>query len=218
VGEPVVPARARAERADREDELVLPGVDFERHLVSVRRSEGAQYGELEVVHSLVGKVEPGSHTSEDEGRDAAKRLVRRNRQDDSVAHEGFPWARVERLERDRLHSEAVAMSDEFDVTVETAPDGALVMRVTGDLDLATSPRFEDTLSSAPAASHVVIDLTGCTFLDSSGVRVLVQAARNIPEGRRRVDLVTANAGILRVLEITGVDRMMPVHPSLEQAL
>jgi len=110
------------------------------------------------------------------------------------------------------------MSDEFDVTVETAPDGALVMRVTGDLDLATSPRFEDTLSSAPAASHVVIDLTGCTFLDSSGVRVLVQAARNIPEGRRRVDLVTANAGILRVLEITGVDRMLPVHPSLEQAL
>ena len=112
----------------------------------------------------------------------------------------------------------MAMSDEFDVTAETTPGGAFVLHVTGDLDLATSPRFEDTLSSAPAASHVVIDLTGCTFLDSSGVRVLVQAARNTPEGRRRVDLVTANAGILRVLEITGIDRMMLVHPSLEEAL
>lgn len=107
---------------------------------------------------------------------------------------------------------------EFDVTTESAGEDALVVRVSGDLDLATSPRFSDALAAAPATRRVVIDLTSCTFLDSSGVRALVQAARKIPEGERRVDVVAGSPAILRILEITGVDRMVPVHRSLEEAL
>ena len=106
---------------------------------------------------------------------------------------------------------------EFEVTVESAGEEVLVARVSGDLDLATSPRFSEALAAAPAARRVVIDLTDCTFLDSSGVRALVQAVREIPEGERRVDVV-AGPAILRVLEITGVDRMVPVHRTAEDAL
>jgi anti-sigma B factor antagonist len=112
----------------------------------------------------------------------------------------------------------VSVPNEFDVIMESAGQNALVVRVSGDLDLATSPRFSETLAGARAASHVVIDLTGCTFLDSSGVRALVQATRKIPESERRVDLVAGSPAILRVLEITGLDRMVRVHGSLEDAL
>ena len=108
--------------------------------------------------------------------------------------------------------------NEFVVTTESAGEDALVVRVSGDLDLATSPRFSEALAAAAATRHVVIDLTGCTFLDSSGVRALAQAARKIPEGERRVDVVAGSPGVRRVLEITGVDRMVPVHRSLEDAL
>ena len=112
----------------------------------------------------------------------------------------------------------MASPDEFEVAVETAREDALVIRLSGDLDLASSPRFEDALAAAPPATHVVIDLTGCTFLDSSGVRALIRAVRGAPEDGRRVDVVAASAAVLRVLEITGVNRMVSVHPSLEEAL
>jgi anti-anti-sigma factor len=111
----------------------------------------------------------------------------------------------------------VVTPDEFDVAVETLREGTIVVHITGDLDLATSPRVDDTLSSAGVA-HVVIDLAGCTFLDSSGVRVLVEAVRDAPERGRRVSIVAADTGIRRVLEITGVDTMAPVHSSVEEAL
>jgi anti-sigma B factor antagonist len=113
----------------------------------------------------------------------------------------------------------VTAPNEFDVSAETAGEGALVVRVSGDLDLATSPRFTEALAAAPAARHLVIDLTDCTFLDSSGVRALVQAVREIPAaGERHVDVVAWSPAILRVLEITGVDRMVPVHRTAEDAL
>jgi anti-sigma B factor antagonist len=112
----------------------------------------------------------------------------------------------------------VTASNEFDVTAETARKGVVVVRVTGDLDLATAPRFAHAVVATPTAPHVVIDLTACTFLDSSGVRALVQAVRETTEAGRRVDVVAASAAILRVLEITAVDRMVSVHPSLEDAL
>lgn len=112
----------------------------------------------------------------------------------------------------------MASPDEFEFTVETAREGALVIRVTGDLDLASSPRFEEALATAPTATHVVIDLTGCTFLDSSGVRAVIQTVHEVSEGGQRVDVVAASAAILRVLEITGVNRMVSIHLSLEDAL
>ena len=109
------------------------------------------------------------------------------------------------------------MPGDFDVRVKTMPAGAVVLHVSGELDLATASRLEDAIADAAPAAHIVIDLSDCTFLDSSGVRSLVKAGRETqPEAR--VDLVTADASILRVLEITGVDTVLTVHPSVEAAL
>lgn len=109
------------------------------------------------------------------------------------------------------------MSDDFDVQTEMVPGGAVVLRVSGELDLATVPRLEEVLATV-SADPTVIDLSECTFLDSSGVRVLASAGRKLSEAGRRFAVVASNPSLLRVLEITGVDTMLAVHHSTESAL
>ena len=99
------------------------------------------------------------------------------------------------------------------------PGGAAVVRVSGELDLATAAKLENSLSElAPHADPVVMDLSECTFLDSAGTRVLLAAARGLAGEARSLRVVTTDPRILRVLEITAVDTMIAVHPSVEAAL
>lgn len=91
------------------------------------------------------------------------------------------------------------------------------VHVSGELDLATAPRLEEALADV-STETLVIDLSGCTFLDSAGIRTLVGAARERSTTGSTLRLVTADPGILRLLEITGVDTLIHVHPSLDAAL
>jgi anti-sigma B factor antagonist len=101
-----------------------------------------------------------------------------------------------------------------DFAVEVEPgDESVVVHVTGELDMASAETFEAAVSSAPASSHVVIDLDACSFLDSAGVRVITAAMR----GADRLSIVATDAGVLRVLEITGIDTLVSVFPSIEAA-
>ncbi len=117
----------------------------------------------------------------------------------------------------RLDSPFVSTSRDFDLRVETTPAGAAVLRVSGELDLATAPRLEQAVARARPATPIVIDLSRCTFVDSAGMRSLVNASKSAsPEGR--VHLVATDPNILRVLEITGIDTVVAVHASVEAAL
>ena len=84
--------------------------------------------------------------------------------------------------------------------------------------MATCPQLEDVLRGTDLRKRIVIDLSGCTFLDSSAVRALVGAARAAESAGGDVALVTSDQGILRVLEIASVEMMLPVHETVEQAL
>jgi anti-sigma B factor antagonist len=112
----------------------------------------------------------------------------------------------------------VARAGDVEVTRETLSGGIVVVRVEGELDLATCASFEGALGPAEAGGRLVIDLTECTFLDSSAVRLLVGAVRDADESGGKVSLVASDPGILRVLEIAAVDTMLPVHESLDSAL
>lgn len=108
---------------------------------------------------------------------------------------------------------------DFDVRVEETSGGSVVVHVSGELDLATTSTLEEALTRVPDGGHVVIDLAACSFLDSSGVRVLATTARRIQASSGRLDLVVADeSGIARVLEITGIDTLVGVHSSLDAAL
>jgi anti-anti-sigma factor len=107
---------------------------------------------------------------------------------------------------------------EFDVSTRLVSEGTLTVGVVGELDMSTSVRVEEAISFAPPADRVIVDLTQCSFLDSAGVRLLVKTHRELASAGGRVELVASDPNILRVLEITNVGTMMPVHPTLDAAL
>jgi anti-sigma B factor antagonist len=112
----------------------------------------------------------------------------------------------------------VARAGDVEVTREHLAGGATVVRVEGELDMATSSSFEEVLDAEDLGEQLVIDLTDCTFLDSSAVRLLVEAARAAQQANGNVSLVTGDPGIRRVLEIAAVDTILPVHDNLDSAL
>jgi anti-anti-sigma factor len=92
------------------------------------------------------------------------------------------------------------------------------VKVFGELDLATTPKLEGALAESGSALPMILDLSECTLVDSSGVRALVNAARATRDAGHRLAVVADDPGILRVLEITAVDELMTVHPTLDAAL
>lgn len=208
---------AVAEPPERESQRAAVGVDLDRGRVPVSRVQHAHDGELEVVHPLVCEICATSDAPYDECRHAPKAGVGRDREDDSIAHADLEFG-LWKLDHDGLDSFAVSTTDDFDVRTELTQGGAVV-HVSGELDLATASKLEDVVVALPSsADPVVVNLSECTFLDSAGMRVLLTAARRLADEDRDLRLVSADPRILRVLEITAIDTLIAVHPSLEAAL
>jgi anti-sigma B factor antagonist len=95
-----------------------------------------------------------------------------------------------------------------------------VVHVTGEVDMATEATLRatvaDAVSAGPAA--LVLDLTGVTFFASAGLHVLVDVQHEATA--RDLDLLVAAAAraVLRPLQITGVDQLVTVVASVDQAL
>lgn len=100
----------------------------------------------------------------------------------------------------------------FAVTVDSS-DRSTVLKLDGELDVATAPALEEAMASAFGAdpSSMVVDLTDLTFLDSTGIRVLVTAGR-VAEGTGcSIVLMAPTAQVLRALRLTGVDRLLAIE-------
>lgn len=90
--------------------------------------------------------------------------------------------------------------------------------VEGELDMNTAPELERELEAALAAgSPLLIDLSRCEFIDSSGIALIVKARQQL-EGEGRFALCGVGNQVKRVLGITGLDSTIPTHPSREEAL
>ena len=88
--------------------------------------------------------------------------------------------------------------------------GSVVVRLTGELDLATAPDLAEALTVAADAGvgGLVVDLTDLRFIDSNGIHVLLAAGH-----RARIDgfpmtLRNPTRQVLKVLQLTGVDQLM----------
>jgi anti-sigma B factor antagonist len=102
--------------------------------------------------------------------------------------------------------------DDFHLTVSALEDGATLVSVRGDVDIATSPTLSRLLATVQACGrregshgHLVIDLSRVTLLDASGLGVLLSAARSA-DGEA-LWLRDPSPSCMRVLEIT---RLTPV--------
>ena len=64
---------------------------------------------------------------------------------------------------------------------------------------------------------MIVDLAGCTFLDSTGLRALVGIRERLERSNRRLALVLCTPGALRILQVTGFDERFEIYPSLGAA-
>jgi anti-anti-sigma factor len=95
-----------------------------------------------------------------------------------------------------------------------------VVTATGEIDLTNAEGLRDALLSAlnAGAPGLVVDMTTTTFLDSAGVTALVRASRRAAASDATLRLAVTAAAVLRVLNLVGIDRLIEVHPSVDEAL
>ncbi len=106
------------------------------------------------------------------------------------------------------------------VDARVTPDGrAGVIVAQGEMDLAAAPRLREALTDHLTAgrSHLLMDLTAVTFIDSTGLGVLVGAAKKAGGLGGSLRIVCSNERVLRLLAITGISRSMTVLPTVEEA-
>ena len=99
------------------------------------------------------------------------------------------------------------------LTTEVVPGPVPVVRASGELDLSTAARLCRTIQTATAGPRprLTIDATALTFCDSTGLRALVGAVREVDIQGGRATVVVSPDGMLdRVLQITGLDEFLQV--------
>ena len=110
------------------------------------------------------------------------------------------------------------MQSNLNVEVHDGTD-AVVIRVTGELDLASSPALENELGqgAASGAALVIVDLRGLEFMDSTGLSVLVRAHQRATESGQRFAVVRGPQQVQRLLSLTGVADRLTLVDSPEEA-
>jgi anti-anti-sigma factor len=92
-------------------------------------------------------------------------------------------------------------------------DSRVLVHFEGEIDLAAAPLVRSCTDAALATSAgdpIVIDLTDCTFMDSSGLNALVYATHGASSLGRTLRIAGAHGIVLRVLQLTGLDRTLPL--------
>jgi anti-anti-sigma factor len=105
-------------------------------------------------------------------------------------------------------------------SIRTAIDGdAFVVAPTGEIDLSTAPELGGALEATPPASrHVVVDLTEVSFIDSSGINVLLTGQRRLAESGAGFRVVAPPGPVRRVFELTQLVDALGVVDSIGDAL
>ena len=98
--------------------------------------------------------------------------------------------------------------------------GWTVLSLIGQFDVATAPEVRQALVEAQysAASRVILDLNGVEFVDSMGLGVIIGGLKRARSHEGELVLVCDRERILHLLEITRIDQIIAVHPSIVEAL
>ncbi len=98
-------------------------------------------------------------------------------------------------------------------------DGAVIVRLAGELDLYNTPAVRDVLVdlSERQPDRLVIDLEEVAFVDSTGLGALIEARSKLHD-RRALVLAAPGAQVLRALQISGLDQHIAVHDTVAAAV
>ena len=99
------------------------------------------------------------------------------------------------------------------LTIEVRPSaGSITFALVGELDLSSCTTLRTCLEELdPGVTDVAVDLTGLSFIDSSGLALLVTTQQALAGRGGSMALLGANGHVRRVLEVSGVDQVLTVQ-------
>jgi anti-sigma B factor antagonist len=96
-----------------------------------------------------------------------------------------------------------------------------VVRAAGEIDIVTAPKLRDCLAEIPDGTRtVIVDLSDVSFLDSTGLSVLVAGWKRFSNDDEQAELrlVVVRPVIQRVLDVTGLSKVFSVFSTFEEAV
>jgi anti-sigma B factor antagonist len=95
-----------------------------------------------------------------------------------------------------------------------------ILPLEGEIDLHVSPDVAESLRTMTAKKpkEVVIDLTKVTYLDSSGLAVLIEAMQNVQEYGGRFAVAGVQESVKHIFDIARLDQVFQIFPDVDSAL
>jgi anti-sigma B factor antagonist len=102
----------------------------------------------------------------------------------------------------------------------TTDSPATVLAVSGEVDAYSAPALRERISEilADGSRHLVVDLNGVEFIDSTGLGALVGGLKEARAAGGRLDLVCSVDRVIKLLRITGLDDVFTIKPSVAEAV
>ena len=110
---------------------------------------------------------------------------------------------------------------QFEIDSAPGPDGVCVVTLRGEVDMSHEEELRAELRRAVVseAEGIVVDLTECEFIDSTGVRALLlsREAQHSEKDSGGLAVAASSEQILRILSVMGLDQVLPIKPTTEEA-
>ena len=108
----------------------------------------------------------------------------------------------------------------FQINDEQIDADTHVIELGGEIDLYTAPEFKERMVQVieDGKKQVIVDLSKATFIDSTTLGVLVGGVKRLRPAGGTLALVCSDQNIVKIFEITGLDRVFPIYASREEAL
>lgn len=108
---------------------------------------------------------------------------------------------------------------DLSLATRTVSDRTVVV-VSGEIDVYTAPKLREQLIDlvSSGAYHLIVDMEGVDFLDSTGLGVLVGGLKRVRAHEGTLRLVCTQERILKIFRITGLTKVFPIHASVAEAL
>jgi anti-anti-sigma factor len=103
-----------------------------------------------------------------------------------------------------------------EVSRETAP-GAVVYRISGEINAGTAPKLDSALAINEESSRVVLDMRQVTYISSAGLRVIVQAAKRAKACKGGVAVFGLGGLVKEVFDVAGLGTIIPIASDENEA-
>ncbi len=106
------------------------------------------------------------------------------------------------------------------IDVENLSQQYIALRVSGEIDAYTAPKFREQMSEAESRepAGLIVDLRKVRYLDSTGLGVMMGAAKRARERGCSLVVICTNEHILRILKISGLTELIIVAANQEEAV